>query len=477
LAFFTKKRLLNFENSLWPRPFTLAFFEMVGRRRCSGFDIAPAIARAVISAVRPSWFGENEARAMLRVPHWGGQYSVSSRKRGREVAEVPSSKRPRTEEPGDEESSRAVVPIPPISMMVKRKGFTPNGTYGGKYVKKFKKAKASQAEKRGMSLLIQNGGVVTQNNAAAIGHTIALDRMLLSIAGAVLKKGFNRAGITIQNWEDSIPNSPAVTVKLYHRPTVGGTESSTLIGGGTLTTFINCAGLLRDEMRALGGSTQLTLLKVYAIDAASPDKYGSVPLSNAVIKFYGYSTIVLQNRTKATSASTDASTDLVSSNPLVIKNFRGKGNTLITRDETQANLQGDATTGVIWGSADPDANGLVSPHIYSNVTRQRNLYLNPGGVKKDVIKFSFNGKFTTLYDLCAQFFEQNTSSSVNSFRSKIGMFSHFECERLCNTRTLEAQIEIGFELNQTYSCVIVPRNSVGGSRYTIAGSSAISAPP
>lgn len=324
------------------------------------------------------------------------------------------------------------------------------GVFTGR-VKRARKQLISKYLKYGCDLQYQSGQVSSSANNVVIGHGPAARQMVVALAGALVKRIFKEVGIGIDSWTQVIGDSATLVMTIAYR---SGPDGAVLSGtvAGLPTTYWALVTALADRIQNMPGDGILVNLYMRN-ENANGDYRALLYLDKAIVEMEGSSTLVIQNRT--TPVAADNSTDDVRANPIIFKKMECKGNALVCSDDTVSSTGFAAApvTGYIANGA-PTAKGLDSIDNFNNVRRAINGSINPGSVKKDMLKWYFKGSADKFMRGMEAYVEASTAAAINPGRVMHGKSHVFEFERLCDTRQSEPNLTVGFEIVGGVKCVV-----------------------
>ncbi|MDB4302202.1 hypothetical protein N9924_01405 [bacterium] len=193
-----------------------------------------------------------------------------------------------------------------------------------------------------------------------------------------------------------------------------------------------------------------------------------VQLAGSSLEFSCYSNLSIQNRTISSTAAGDASNDNrndVANNPVSGKQYMGYGNGTNLRLQDRAtpgavSLIADASSGLIsLDLANPDITPAQFRNLrrpprgdsFTNVSSQRQAFLNPGYIKTGRLEYK---KSMRVSSFILNLRDTLQEGAINTTRIGMGSFQFFGFEKKCNTRVDEPVISVGYEINQTYQCIV-----------------------
>lgn len=178
--------------------------------------------------------------------------------------------------------------------------------------------------------------------------------------------------------------------------------------------------------------------------------------------------IQLQNTTRADSTLHDStfSRDRIDANPLYGSVFTMRGlypdiEGLYDVDTSSwvKELQTENGISLQYGLIIPDTQpqgsfrAIPNPQIFADVIKaESGLRLEPGDIKKDVLRFSFNGKLRDLIEGLAYFNALGQASNVSGYRKRrFGVVKLFAFEKVVPTGS--ARVEMNYHVDRFVNCV------------------------
>lgn len=404
----------------------------------------------------------------------------------------------------------------------------------GKYEGRAKKYKLA---KRKIDMYLQKGfrnvteitGKVTDPDCVYIGHgTTAGHKIMTVFLQAALRKLFkkcldwNCTGVTekIPGYQ---PNSDGLklVMKAKNMETNITTDYEYLVGDGNnnLDTIERIVGDRASGQNpawadlinlweayaghAVGSVDQRSTVIPYSLECYRKEVnigtfwqfIGDLKFENEKINLYVESELKVQNRTLAEDGGADA-TD-VTNNPLIGKVYG------FTSSAPRLRITGQWNGGTVLQRVS-DANGVVTVRaaqcveattmpgpglvganyiwreppdgkVFRNCKYFNNIRINPGGIKKDVLRYKVSMQ-------CHKFFESLGwfPSAYDSYLSAIqmkakGKFTLFALEDMINVNALQ-NIAIAYEVNRTEACYLTTmKDAVANGQYHVATQSSVTA--
>jgi len=362
-------------------------------------------------------------------------------------------------------------------------GFNLSGVYQGKF-KKGKRPKVNQALNLGFVHTTEVTGSVVDPNCVYIGHSSAAPHQCLElIAQSMIRKLFKKAGLNIIQIDANLPGYAAAFTGntdcwrleiVRQNPETGGIETNTydtvnndsiyrIVGNRTNGIVPAWTGLMqRLELYCNPGNEgtlwELVELNLYykdiSLDARFPILKSRMRLALENVHLSFKSELKIQNRSRAAGGSTQA--DDVSNNPLEGRFYRfntGVPRTNLTfKDQPFVNALPEMT-GVILHRAGLLPQGLKEPpepRIFTSVKSAGRIKLEPGGIKKDVLTFTYKGKLLKVL----KEFGFTTQLASQRFNNRVkGVSSMIALEDMINVN-IEHDIIIAYEVNRVQSCYL-----------------------
>lgn len=356
----------------------------------------------------------------------------------------------------------------------------------GSYAGRFKKPAPFSYVGGGVSLHARYGGAET---AAAAGDPVFLGanafaadhylkRVLLAILRAMLLKSKFEMTSAYQKIDHSLNALGGSAGSLHYRYRVNATniQSERSIQFTADQTWIDfCDTWVTDIQSALGTVTkdfELLYVFVYPKDALGNSIYMPnlwIDLKNASIYYEMNSKLTLQNRTGA-STPTDDSTTVNDVNPLTGKLYIFNHNRIDMRyDQSLTSLasgKAGTTNGIIlwrpaaWSTDNGQKNFLTipDPKVFNKVKHVSNIFLDPGQVKTNRIKFS--GKMK-LQKFIHYFMLQELAGAQYDLLTTMGKTQFFAFEKAVKTGAGTAVASVGWEHDMDWRFQIFTKQERG----------------
>lgn len=434
-----------------------------------------------------------------------------ARKRGRSPPTSGPSKRVKYS--SSSSRSRSFSPVRKVfgSARVRTKFMTPNKTNyrsglvygrnrGGRYRGKFNKAKKRKynttVNKHGIVSKIENGGSIStgMSNTIYVGHSIAAVEFRKMFYRGIVKALAVRAGLSVRDFNEPIWQTMNTVgnkwIRIYFtfftgaqgaNNAQGGNASmqyssgGAVVAGTTWDTFATALDVAVDA--AIGAVTTENIDEIYfdtfalytndeiasVVSASTPAS--SIDAKNAYVSAGYYSDLVVQNRTN--DATGDTNIESTSANPIHGKLYESRSKWLngfeSPRQATaiigQNPLLSYAGSGVIIAKTDttqPRTLKKPPPGWVLGVKRESSVNIQPGDIKRMSHRWSCKMMLNTL---AQKMFKPILGDPSDTDKLKFGLgFAQvlgLECQLYDRTET--TQLQISWELNQTYNMQITTR--------------------
>lgn len=428
-----------------------AYSGVVGRRyRASAVPVAAGIGRAIAPYVqRLAQLGINRATSS-----WRG------RKRGRSTNSMPKY---------------------PKGKVPQRRQYSTRGTIGPVFRKPRRFKKVAPYQVRGYSLHIESGGTRDNDEIVYLGHGVAAYQLTAVVWGAVFRKLFAKAGISIISDDtkvfDPSATGRAFTIQIFWSSGPGQVQQYDELPYTTDTTF---GKVVADMNIKLWGAGTLehyypNTLKIMnrEISGSNFIQVCTMDLTNAMIDMACVSSMAVQNRTLATNAGLgiDQNRNDVLNNPLTGKIYSGTGNgcgfrvdqeTAFTIPLVANNTSGVMVTDIMGNPTVAGASGSAGQiavyrrpplgSAFKYVTKSVSVVLNPGIIRSSKFFWKKSMQFHKFLDGILH--TATNSIATDAYRNNFGKFEFWGLEKRCNTRSDEPTISLGFELDQKYTATL-----------------------
>lgn len=341
--------------------------------------------------------------------------------------------------------------------------------YSGKKFPRGKKNIVDTFAKYGSVVKLERGDTATDGQAVYVGvHTAPLKEVAWGVSRALLKELFRQGGVTIVDWNETIPypTSTPLTLEIhYFASKTTGTRSTYLVGFGA-DTFKIASEAIYTAVVAINNanSTSVIFDKVVMRQRTTAD--ASIlypPLASVDLNFFnvhiaGYSTLSVQNITVAGNVNADAGGDEddaanIENNPLKGKVYYTKGNGFIPLKRSHDDVSftpfiADAIHGEmenLSANSYPSITEKPPNAKYFKNTKANNVLLQPGQIRnlttKSFDKYSWNYFWDT--------FKRYITAIATTDYHPIGASAMIGLEKQLDSRTTGPSVNVSWELNTT----------------------------
>lgn len=301
------------------------------------------------------------------------------------------------------------------------------GIYAGKFRKTKKKGPKLETYilSKGFHMTTEYFGSIADDHCIYVGHsTFQYPMTVTTICGALLRKLFTKAGVSIDSADSELPlssytNSVGWNIKYVEinpenasineadYDTVNDVSLKSVVNG--FTALYNAI----DNAMSPGNQTRVPKeLLLYTRDTTSSNRLiAKLDLTSEKIELYFQSTLIVQNRTKgAASASADYSSERVDNQPLTGYMYEFKNGDPRIRgpigspnpptgglnDHKLNRIQASGLTLVRGFELPNDFNEPVVPKKFINCMKSSKVLLQPGQMKKGVVTYKIKGYLITV---------------------------------------------------------------------------------
>lgn len=360
---------------------------------------------------------------------------------------------------------------------------------GGKYYKRFRRAKRRKFDKsfnkNGVVYKAEHGSTeaTTIANSVYLGHGVAPITLWENIVRALVKKLFAMKGIFIENfddivstfifrtgsteteyriayfWRDTSDTSAAVSSAQYSFAISTAGVPTTSTWNDLVTALITHIRGSITESSASYGELHFHRFLLSTVDGANVETDASVDCEYLTFDVMVTSHLSLQNRTNDASGSTNILS--TTNNPVIGKQYDSNKQWLNGFDlsKTQQGAQSaffdalytNGTVGIIaTNSVDTFPQLLKKPPQgwQLGVNKQSNVMLQPGAVRDHRLRWKASMKFNTLVQKLQKYVTEAVATGPK--RIELGFCTLFGLECMLNDRSELTELQIGWELNQTY---------------------------
>lgn len=360
---------------------------------------------------------------------------------------------------------------------------------GGKYYKRFGRAKRRRYDKsfnkHGVVYKQENGSVeaTTISNSVYIGHGVAPETVYRNVMRCLVKKLFALKGIFIENFDDVVSDfiwrsgSTEIEYRIgyVYRTTTDSSAAASInqysfvisSGGTPTTTTWNdmVSGLISDiqtnipDVSANYGELHFQRFFLQTYDGTDVSTDCTLDVEYLKFDIEVVSHLSLQNRTNDAAGSTSILT--TSNNPIIGKQYDSYGQWLNGFDltKTQSGAQGtffdalytNSSIGIIaTNSSDTYPQILKKPPQgwQLGVNKVSSVMIQPGGVRDHRLRWKATISFNAIIQKLQKFVGQ--SIPLVPRRTELGFCTMFGLECMLNDRTEVTELQVAWELNQTY---------------------------
>jgi len=362
-----------------------------------------------------------------------------------------------------------------------------NSTYGGNFNRKKTPRNSffTQSKLKGFHVTDEIYGNISDPDAVYIHHsTRQLRSEVKVLMAAIIRKGFQLAGITINERDEELPltafnESAGFTLQYITIDQIS----------GALFTYAYNTASNQSMTQILDGFTAMdTQMFDYIRNANSqePHKFILLSLDSAVIsrsnvasminlmsmhvEIQSVSSVKIQNRTIGAAATTDLSTDRVDSQPLICQNYLLKSGDLRQKQFTSSAgssitsnlLNGCSLTGPnLIRAAQLTGAGFqnrLSPKRFTNCVKTANTILNPGVIKQSSIVHKFYGTMANVFKRmkCVSIVGTTPNEIVNGLQGRSELFIFEEKMRSSSANP----VALHYERTYTIGCIVKTKSDV-----------------
>jgi hypothetical protein len=368
---------------------------------------------------------------------------------------------------------------------------THSSMYAGRFQRKYR-PRGSRASYRGATLSTEAGGIAVGSDLVAIGHTtFPVEKSLRQACRALVRTLAAKASWQFTSWDSFPPSAGSFAIVLSSFDSANDASAGEAVTPvlSSLNSYESVANelylILATRLgTAAGGdqNVQFDQCNLIEVTAAGPPPTGvalaTVRLRSYKLHFYNKSVLTLQNRTLSDGndgqhtidGQNDLTTD-ISANPLYGRSYLVKGNYIKFRDRASSETgfvplipstkvgafaRGYGQTSGFSTSNDgtpgPVMQKIPPPSVFTNLKRVGKVMLNPGMVKKGVIKSALSITWNSLFAHAQNVFLRNFTNQTLRYQHKLGVTEMFAFEKMLNSRVQEPVVAIAWELNQYLSC-------------------------
>lgn len=336
-----------------------------------------------------------------------------------------------------------------------------------------KKGRPVSYAKFGSVKTVEAGGVLTDPQCLYIGHAVAFAKLYEAIARACVRELFRLKGEHIVDWTNRWNMDADMTMNLHYH--YGIPQATTLLlGGFTLTvdtTYEQVATALKAALISdlVAGNPYVIYDMWFSVvtDSDGTQVVASINLNQCSLNFFVKSKLKVQNGTLAAGtvdADDDQFTD-IHRRPLLGKLYRSKRQLTgfipnsRNRESAEASYTGflaSASTGLILAQNATSAiqQTRKPPAGYYFNANASGIRIEPGVIR--TFTWSWNKKINfSTFMLKYPDYLSFTASAREPVT--IGAAQMVGLEKELDTRSLENEISVGYQLDQTYCCALTKK--------------------
>jgi len=397
-----------------------------------------------------------------------------------------------------------------------RSGFS-TGRYVGRFKKprKNKKTYETKALSRGYHTTSEVYGSVSDADCVYISHsTLVTEPIIIGIMGALMRKLFKKAGISISAGEQILPTvDPITSGKFELRYSVYGVAdagisnySYILLSTDTIDSIVNTTStptgfrVMRDHLNdMLRGSSNAFpwILALYALTPGPsgidvPRVVASIDLSDEHFNINVQSKLVVQNRTAGADALSGqiGELDRLDNQPLKGYNYIfSHGEPRLRWTKVPGTPYGGTSSQFLFGNVlqsngmrliraselqaeDKDFKEPPVPKYFQNCTKSSKIILQPGTMKTGFIKYTYKGTFHNLQKKLSHYVITLPASTINVSVNSLGRCQMISLEELLKTPTsnyikvtYEKEVKVGVTV-KTRKLQVLKTNVVDLAEYS-----------
>jgi len=329
------------------------------------------------------------------------------------------------------------------------------------YKKKGRKVKKglTNMEKYGTRAVAEWRLSVSSTTCCYIGHTsVVRDNGYWTLSRAIVKLLALRNGMAVNDFDAIIPGSgaPGDQWALTYLNGLDFNDSIQVFNYVTVGVYSLeiIAIKFKEHLEAITAKPNLTITGASFIAVGNSWSRASISLKEALIHLDFRSHLKFQNRTVSSSGST--STDIIDSNPLIGRQYFGRGTGTIHNVDTssgQSQFIADRTSGTILfdGSSVNTLKEPPPPKQLTNVSNTKGARMVPGEIQTSVLVLKRAMPLNTFLNYLKR--QSNNTGADDQFLINLGNFRLFAFEKVMYDIS-EQDIDISFELQQTTSSYI-----------------------
>lgn len=333
-----------------------------------------------------------------------------------------------------------------------------SGTVYKKKGRKVKKA-LTKMEKYGTRAVAEWRLNISSTTCCYLGHTaLVRDNAYWTMARAIVKLLALRNGMAVNDFDGTIAGS-GVPGDQWVVQYLNGLDPNDTIQTFTYTTvgpytLENIAIKFKEHLEAITAKPNLTLTGASFLSANNTWSRAAISLKEAQIHLDFRSHLKFQNRTVSSSGST--STDIIDTNPLIGRQYFGRGTGTIHNVDTssgQSQFISDRTSGIIAfnGSTVITLKEPPPPKQLTNVSYSKGARMQPGEIQTSVLSMKRSMPLNTFLSYLKR--QSSNPGADDCYLIQLGTFRLFALEKVMYDAS-EQDIDISFELQQTTSSYI-----------------------
>jgi len=333
-----------------------------------------------------------------------------------------------------------------------------NGTVYKKKGRKVKKSLTAM-EKLGTRAVAEWRLNISSTTCVYLGHSaVVRDNCYWTLSRAIVKLLALRNGMPVNDFDAGIAGSGTPgdnwSISYYNGLDFNDpiqVYTYVTIGPYSLETI---SIKFKEHLEAITAKPNLTLTGAAYVAVGQQWSRASISLKEAKIHMDFRSHLKFQNRTVSSSGST--STDIIDSNPLIGRQYLGRGTGTIHNVDTSSGLSqfiSDRTSGSITfdGTTVNTLKEPPPPKQLTNVTNSKGVRMSPGEIQTSQLVFKRTMALNTLVSLLKR--QSNNTGADDQFLLQLGTFRLFALEKVMYDAS-EQDIDVSYELQHTTSSYI-----------------------
>jgi len=327
----------------------------------------------------------------------------------------------------------------------------------------------------GCNIKHERGGFSSDPFCVILGHTLPFAQLRRAFFMAILKKLFDKAGLSMESPETGMNLiSAGDQVFLYYRTNARPENtpllqiSITLDAADSLSTVTNKVITLWNATPGMKENEQLYWESALFFGAGPNDTTSCrISLIGAQAAYYMRSTMKVQNRTRDSVENTQA--DDLDAQYVVGKSYDGYGNYTQNRARSaqpnQLSICGDITGVISTSSIANTSDQLkepVSAKQFTNVSSSASVKFNPGELKTSHIYYQCSLPLDEFYKELVRNYDLAAGSVAVPVKIKKSKFRFFMLEKQIETLynvSPATNVTVSWEVNSTIGCCIYPHKN------------------